>query len=73
MTKNDIKKLASENAVLQRLLQQKEKKIVSIKAKVNELNKKNKAISYKLERSKNKANELKTTLVEEQKKTFESS
>ena len=73
MTKNDIEKLASENAVLKRLLQQKEKKIVPIKEKVNELNKKNKAICYKLERSKKKANELKTTLVEEQKKTFESS
>jgi len=73
MIKNDIKQLALENAALKRSLQQKEKTIISIKEKVNELNKKNKAISYKLERSKKRVNDLRTTLAGEQKKTLESS
>jgi len=73
MAKYNMKELALENAALKRSLQQKDKTTVSIKEKVNALNKKNKAISYKLERSTKKADSLKATLVAEQKKTLKSS
>jgi len=61
-------RLKTEIAELKRSLQQKEKKIVFIKEKMDILNKKNKSISHKLKRSKTREKELKTTLVEEQKK-----
>jgi hypothetical protein len=51
-------------------LQQKEKSISGSKEKINELNKKNKAINEKLKRSKKRESELKTVLLEEQKKNF---
>jgi len=73
MTKNEIKKLVLENAVLKKSLQQKEKKITSIKEKVEELNQRNKSLTYKLTRSKKRGDELKTALAVEQKKTLESS
>jgi len=72
MANPDMKELALENAALKRSLYQKEKTIASIKEKVNALNKKNKAISYQLERGKKRANSLKATLVAEQKKTLKS-
>jgi len=68
MTKNEIKKLAFENAVLRRKLQQKEKQISSIKEKVEKLNKRNKLVNKQLERSKKRGSELKTALSAEQKK-----
>jgi predicted nucleic acid-binding Zn-ribbon protein len=64
------KKLASENAALKHSLRQKDKKIASITEKVNELTKTKKALTNKLERSKEKCNDLKNALCEEQKKTF---
>jgi chromosome segregation ATPase len=73
MKKDEIKKLVLENASLKRALHQNEKKIVSIKEKVNTLKKEKKAITCRLERSRNREKELKSALAEEQKKTPESS
>lgn len=70
MTRQEIKKLASENAELKRLLQHKSKKIDSLKLRVTELSKDKKAIKAQNERSKHKASELKTALLSEQKKTL---
>jgi predicted nucleic acid-binding Zn-ribbon protein len=69
MSTKEIKKLVSENAALKRSLQQKDKKIVSITAKVDDLTKKKKALTNQLERSKKRGKELKTALAAEQKKT----
>jgi len=70
MNKQEANKLVTEISELKRTLQQKEQKIATIKEKVNGLNRQNKAITNKLARSKKRGNELKSTLQEEQKKTY---
>ena len=70
MTRQEVKNRALENAELKRLLHQKSKKIDSLKLRINDLSKTKKAINAQKERSKNKALELKTALLAEQKKNF---
>jgi hypothetical protein len=72
MTTIEIKKLVSENASLKQLLQQKERKMVSIKKKADDLRKEKKAMTCRLERSKQREKALKSALVEDQKKTSDS-
>ena len=70
MIRQEIKKLALENAELKRLLHQRDKKVDSLKSRIDELSKDKKALKAQKERSKNKASELKTALLSEQKKTL---
>jgi chromosome segregation ATPase len=73
MTRAEIKKMTSDNAELQRLLNQQSKKIDSLKLRIAELSKTKKAMNAQNERSKNKVSELKTALATEKKKLFSSS
>ena len=70
MTRQEIQKLALENAELKRLLHQRDKKVDSLKSRIDELSKDKKALKAQNERSKNKASALKTALLVEQKKTL---
>ena len=73
MSIQESKKLVHDNALLKRTLHQREQKIVSMKAKVDKLNKAKKALVQQLERSQTKNRELKSAFAEEKKKLFENS
>ena len=70
MNNQDTKRIVQENVALKRTLYQKEQKITTLNGKLDDLNKKKKALTNKLERSKAKNKELKLALAEEQKKNF---
>jgi hypothetical protein len=68
MTIQEINKLKMENAILKRSLQQQKQTIVSMKEKINAINKNKKLVNNKLDRSKARVDNLKSVLAEEQKK-----